>query len=73
MHIEQKPGEIHFNQKKYIDQMVNKYGFQDAAPAKTPLDTKIKLAKQGNYVANTKFRKEYQSKVESLNPSSNQK
>ena len=52
--------------------MVNKYGFKDAAPAKTPLDTKIKLAKQGDYVANTKFRKEYQSKVGSLNFSSNQ-
>ncbi|KAI3275224.1 hypothetical protein DTO003C3_10289 [Penicillium roqueforti] len=52
--------------------MVNKYGFKDAAPAKTPLDTKTKLAKQGDYVANTKFRKEYQSKVGSLNFSSNQ-
>lgn len=72
MHIEQKPGEIHLHQKQYIDQMVNKYGFKDAAPAKTPLDTKIKLAKQGDYVANTKFRKEYQSKVGSLNFSSNQ-
>jgi hypothetical protein len=52
--------------------MVNKYGFKDAAPVKTPLDTKIKLAKQGDYIANTKFRKEYQSKVGSLNFSSNQ-
>ncbi|KGO69328.1 Integrase, catalytic core [Penicillium italicum] len=72
MHIEQKPGEIHLHQKQYIDQMVNKYGFKDAAPVKTPLDTKIKLAKQGDYVANAKFRKENQSKVGSLNISSNQ-
>ncbi|OQE71140.1 hypothetical protein PENNAL_c0111G02651, partial [Penicillium nalgiovense] len=72
MHIEQKPGEIHLHQKQYIDQIVTKYGFKDAAPAKTPLDAKIKLAKQGDYVANTKFRKEYQSKVGSLNFSSNQ-
>jgi hypothetical protein len=72
MHIEQKPGEIHLHQKQYIDQMVDKYGFKDAAPAKTPLDAKVKLAKQGDYVANTKFRKEYQSKVGSLNFSSNQ-
>jgi hypothetical protein len=72
MHIEQKPGEIHLHQKQYIDQIVNKYGFKDAAPAKTPLDIKVKLANQGDHVANTKFRKEYQSKVGSLNFSSNQ-
>jgi hypothetical protein len=72
MHIEQKPGEIHLHQKQYIDQIVNKYGFKDAAPVKTPLDTRLKLAKPGDHVANAKFRREYQSKVGSLNFGSNQ-
>lgn len=72
MHIEQKPGQIHVHQKQYIDQIVKRYGFGDAAPVKTPLDKNIKLAKQGDYIADPKFRKEYQSKVGSLNFGSNQ-
>ena len=72
MHIEQTPGEIHVHQKQYIDQIVKKYGFGDAAPVKTPLDKNIKLTKQDGYVADAKFRKGYQSKVGSLNFSSNQ-
>ena len=72
MHIEQKPGEIHVHQKQYIEQIVNKYGFEDAAPVKTPLNAKVKLKKPDDYVSNTKFRTEYQSKVGSLNFSSNQ-
>ncbi|OKP12298.1 hypothetical protein PENSUB_2034 [Penicillium subrubescens] len=44
----------------------------NAAPAKPPLDKNIKLAKQDNYIADTKFRREYQSKVGSLNFSGNQ-
>lgn len=72
MHIEQSPGEIRLHQKHYIDQIVNKYGFKDAAPVMTPLDTKCKLAKQDEYPSKTKFRKEYQSKVGSLNFASNQ-
>jgi len=72
MHVEQKPGEIRIHQKQYIDQIVAKYGFSQAAPVKTPLDKDIKLAKQDNYTAHPKFRKEYQSKVGSLNFASNQ-
>ena len=72
MHVEQKPGEIRIHQKQYIDQIVAKYGFSQAAPVKTPLDKDIKLAKQDDYTAHPKFRTEYQSKVGSLNFASNQ-
>ena len=72
MHIEQKPGEIRIHQKQYIDQIVTKYGLNQAAPAKTPLDKDTKLTKQDNYTAHPKFRTEYQSKVGSLNFASNQ-
>lgn len=72
MHVEQQPGEIRIHQKQYIDQIVTKYGFSQAAPVKTPLDKDIKLAKQDNYTAHPKFRTEYQSKVGSLNFASNQ-
>ena len=72
IHIEQKPREIRIHQKQYIDQIVAKYGFSQAAPCKTPLDKDIKLAKQDNYIAHPKFRTEYQSKVGSLNFASNQ-
>jgi hypothetical protein len=72
MHVEQKPGEIRIHQKQYIDQIVAKYGFSQAAPVKTPLDKGIKLAKENDYTAHPKFRTEYQSKVGSLNFASNQ-
>jgi hypothetical protein len=72
MHVEQKLGEVHVHQKQYIDQIVKKYGFGDAAPVKTPLDKNVKLARQDSYIADNKFRKIYQSKVGSLNFGSNQ-
>jgi hypothetical protein len=72
MHVEQKPGEIRIHQKQYIDQIVAKYGFSQAAPVKTPLDKDIKLTKQDDYTAHPKLRTEYQSKVGSLNFASNQ-
>lgn len=71
MHIEQRPGEVRIHQKRYIDDIVAKYGFNDAAPVKAPLDKNIKLSTLDNYTANSKFRKEYQSKVGSLNFASN--
>jgi hypothetical protein len=72
MHVEQRPGEVRIHQKKYIDDIVAKYGFNNAAPVKAPLDKNIKLSAPDNYTANSKFRKEYQSKVGSLNFASNQ-
>ena len=72
MYVEQETGEIRIHQKQYIDQIVAKYGFNQAASVKTPLDKDIKLAKQDNYVSYPKFRTEYQSKVGSLNFAGNQ-
>jgi hypothetical protein len=72
MHVEQKPGEIRIHQKKYIDEIVAKYGFTQSAPVKTPLDKNVKLTKQDDYTSHPKFRTEYQSKVGSLNFASNQ-
>ena len=72
MHVEQRPGEVRIHQKKYIDEIVAKYGFQDAASVKTPLEKDVKLHARQNYTAHPKFRKEYQSKVGSLNFASNQ-
>ena len=72
MHVEQKPREIRIHQKQYIDQIVAKYGFSQAAPVKTTLDKGIKLAKENDYTAHPKFRTEYQSEVGSLNFASNQ-
>jgi hypothetical protein len=71
IHVEQKPREVRIHQKQYIDQIVAKYGFSQATPVKTPLDKDIKLAKQDDYTAHPKFRIEYQSKVGSLNFTSN--
>jgi hypothetical protein len=72
MHVEQKPGEIRIHQKQYVDQILTKYGFGRASPAKTPLDKGTKLVKPDNFTAPTKFRMECQSKVGSLNFASNQ-
>jgi hypothetical protein len=72
MHVEQKPGEIRIHQKKYIDQIVAKYGFSQTVPVQTPLDKDIKLSKQDDHTVHPKFRMEYQSKVGSLNFASNQ-
>jgi hypothetical protein len=72
MHIEQRPGEVRIHQKKYIDEIVAKYGFRDAAPVKTPLEKDIKLRAPDGYTTHPKFRKQYQSKVGSLNFASNQ-
>jgi hypothetical protein len=38
MHVEQKPGEIRIHQRKYVDEIVAKYGFKDAASVKSPLE-----------------------------------
>jgi hypothetical protein len=70
MHVEQKPGEIRIHQKQYIDQILAKYGFENIAPAYTPVSGK--LTKQDNYIADPTFRQEYQSKVGSLNFAANQ-
>ena len=72
MHIEQRPGEVRIHQKKYIDEIVTKYGFRDAASVKTPLEKEVKLRAQDGHTAHARFRKEYQSKVGSLNFASNQ-
>lgn len=72
MHVEEKPGEIRIHQKQYINQIVAKYGFSQAAPVKTPLEKNIKLAQENDYTAYPRFHKEYQSKVGSLNFASNQ-
>lgn len=72
MHVEQKLGEIHIHQKKYIDEIIAKYGFSNAAPVKTPLDKDTRLSSQDGYTAHPKLRTEYQSKVGSLNFASNQ-
>ena len=72
MHVKQKKGEIYLHQQKYVEQMLAKYGFTDITPVKTPLDKDVKLVKQDGHVADPSFRREYQSKVGSLNFKSNQ-
>jgi hypothetical protein len=72
MHVEQKPGEIRIHQRKFVDEIVAKYGFKDAASVKSPLEKGIKLTAPDNYTAHSRYRKEYQSKVGSLNFASNQ-
>lgn len=72
MHVEQKHGEVHIHQKQYIDQILTKYGFSQAAAVRTPRDKDITLVKSTDYKARPKFVKEYQSKVGSLNLASNQ-
>ena len=73
MHVEQKkPGEIWLHQKKYIDDMVKKYGFEDTPAVKTPLDKNVKLSKAENYTAALEFQQDYQSKVGSYNFAANQ-
>ena len=52
--------------------MLEKYGFSEIAPVKTPLDRDVKLTKDVDHVATSKFRKEYQGKVSSLNFKANQ-
>ncbi|KGQ02249.1 Retrovirus-related Pol polyprotein from transposon TNT 1-94 [Beauveria bassiana D1-5] len=72
MHVEQRPGEIRLHQKKYIDEIVARYGFGDAAPATTPLEKDVKMSISNEHTAHPKFRQQYQSKVGSLNFASNQ-
>jgi hypothetical protein len=72
MHVEQRPREVYIHQKKYIDEIVAKYGFSDVATVRTPLDKDTKLSAPKDYNAHPKFRKEYQSKVGSLNFAGNQ-
>lgn len=71
MHIDQEPGVTTIHQRKYIDDILAKYGFTNAAPASTPLD-RTKLRKAEDYEAPAKFKKDYQSKVGSLNFAANQ-
>ena len=36
IHVDQKPGSIHLHQAQYVRQMLEKYGFENAAVAATP-------------------------------------
>ncbi|KAK8954179.1 hypothetical protein KSP39_PZI002872 [Platanthera zijinensis] len=43
--INQNPGRIFINQRKYIEQVIEKYGMKDCNPAPTPMTTRAKLVK----------------------------
>lgn len=72
IHVDQQPGVIHLHQAQYVEQMLKKYGFTDAAIAKTPGNPHEKLRKQGDSQAEPPVKLNYQSKVGTLNYGSNQ-
>jgi hypothetical protein len=39
MYVEQQAGEFRIHQKKYVEEIVAKYGGSDATPVKAPLNT----------------------------------
>nr|GEX57223.1 retrovirus-related Pol polyprotein from transposon TNT 1-94 [Tanacetum cinerariifolium] len=45
LQIKQMEDRIFFNQSKYINEMLKKFGLQDSKPTKTPMSTEIKLTK----------------------------
>nr|GEV99807.1 hypothetical protein [Tanacetum cinerariifolium] len=45
LQIKQMEDRIFFNQSKYIQEMLKKFGMEDSKPTKTPMSTEIKLTK----------------------------
>ncbi|GKC81256.1 retrovirus-related pol polyprotein from transposon TNT 1-94 [Tanacetum coccineum] len=45
LQIKQMEDGIFFNQSKYINEMLKKFGLEDSKPTKTPMSTEIKLTK----------------------------
>ncbi|GKD58872.1 retrovirus-related pol polyprotein from transposon TNT 1-94 [Tanacetum coccineum] len=58
LEIKHMKDEIFFNQSKYIEEMLKKFGLEDSKPTKTPMSTEIKLNKddEADSVVNTKYR-----------------
>lgn len=72
IHVKQKPGSIRLHQARYMDQLLNKYGYTDAAKSKTPRDPNAKLQKRTDSLAEPGYKLRYSSKVSSLNFLGNQ-
>jgi hypothetical protein len=71
MHVEQSAGEVRIHQRKYIEEMMDRFGFTEVPAATTPLERGVKLSKNEG-TATARFRTDYQSKVGSLNWAANQ-
>nr|GEW49146.1 retrovirus-related Pol polyprotein from transposon TNT 1-94 [Tanacetum cinerariifolium] len=58
LQIKQLDDGIFFNQSKYIEEMLKKFGLEDSMPTKTPMSTKTKLTRdeEGEFVDNTKYK-----------------
>ncbi|GKE93721.1 retrovirus-related pol polyprotein from transposon TNT 1-94, partial [Tanacetum coccineum] len=58
LQIKQMKDGIFFNQSKYIKEMLNKFGFEESKPMKTPMSSDTKLTKDEEYesVDSTKYR-----------------
>nr|GEU72831.1 retrovirus-related Pol polyprotein from transposon TNT 1-94 [Tanacetum cinerariifolium] len=58
LQIKQLDDGIFFNQSKYIEEMIKKFGLEDSKPMKTPMSTETKLTRdeEGESVDNTKYR-----------------
>nr|GEX43404.1 hypothetical protein [Tanacetum cinerariifolium] len=64
LQIKQMENEIFFNQSKYINEMLKKFGLEDSKPTKTPMSTEIKLTKDDE--ADSVDSSKYQGMIGSL-------
>nr|GEV56476.1 copia protein [Tanacetum cinerariifolium] len=57
LQIKQMEDEIFFNQSKYVNEMLKKFGLEDSKPTKTPMSKEIKLAKddEADFVDSSKY------------------
>ncbi|GJZ63280.1 retrovirus-related pol polyprotein from transposon TNT 1-94 [Tanacetum coccineum] len=58
LQIKQLEDGIFFNQSKYVKEMLNKFGLEDAKPIKTPMSSETKLTRneEGEPIDDTKYR-----------------
>nr|GEV15492.1 zf-CCHC domain-containing protein/UBN2 domain-containing protein [Tanacetum cinerariifolium] len=54
--MRQMEDRIFFNQSKYINEMLKKFGLEDSKPTKTPMSTDIKLTKGDDSMDSSKYR-----------------
>ncbi|GJU74727.1 retrovirus-related pol polyprotein from transposon TNT 1-94 [Tanacetum coccineum] len=68
LEIKQMEDEIFFNQSKYINEMLKKFGVEDSKPTKTPMSTEIKLTKddEADSVDSTKYRENPKTTLEAV-------
>lgn len=63
LHVQREKGSIYIDQKKYITEVLNKYGMADCKPVMTPMDVNLKFKEKSEETTETEEEKEFLKRV----------